>query len=213
MSLNTTDSLHTIRTPTARAPRPRHPINSHPHRCPSTTRRPTNPPLRPRPRPPLRHLTNTTPPGSRLTATPHPPLSQVLGRRGERGNGRGGAVAEWHGRHADTRCGKACTCTAHSVPRPPTHPSVSTVHPQMSPLGSTDPTPPLIFSMHHTTLQARIVLEEQQKLAAEEEDATDSTSVHAMRLRERGVRVDFLLMLTHELNLWEWATVGREPCI
>ena len=45
--------------------------------------------------------------------------------------------------------------------------------------------PPLIFSTHSTTLQARIASEEQRKLAAEEEDATESTFVHAMRLREK----------------------------
>jgi len=36
--------------------------------------------------------------------------------------------------------------------------------------------------------------------------ATAGTQAHAEMLRRCGVRLDFLLLLTFQLNLWEWKT-------
>ena len=57
------------------------------------------------------------------------------------------------------------------------------------------------------TDQGVIASEEQQKLAAEARDQlTAGTPAHAVELRARGVRVDFLLALTFALHMWEWKT-------
>ena len=66
------------------------------------------------------------------------------------------------------------------------------------------------------TDQDVIASEEKQKVKAEAEDdpatagtpahVTTQRPAHAEKLRDRGVRIDFLLSLTFVLNLWEWKT-------
>ena len=55
---------------------------------------------------------------------------------------------------------------------------------------------------------AIIVEEEGKKSQAEAEDAAraPTTAEHADMLSNLGISVKFLLLLTHELNLWEWKT-------
>ena len=52
-----------------------------------------------------------------------------------------------------------------------------------------------------------IASETQHKQAAEVDDkATSGTPDHATKLRDYGVRVDFLLALTFALDMWDWKT-------
>ena len=54
---------------------------------------------------------------------------------------------------------------------------------------------------------AVIASEEQHKAAAEADDKpTAGTPEHAEKLRCCGIRIDFLLFITFELNMWDWET-------
>jgi hypothetical protein len=51
-----------------------------------------------------------------------------------------------------------------------------------------------------------IAAEEKHKAAAEHEDGQSSPEEWARDMNARGIRVDFLLALTRDLNLWDWET-------
>ena len=53
-----------------------------------------------------------------------------------------------------------------------------------------------------------ILIEEQLKIDAEAEDAEAAAgpTAHALHQRCRGARVDFILAMTFDLNLWHWKT-------
>ena len=57
------------------------------------------------------------------------------------------------------------------------------------------------------TDQSVIASEERHKLSAEAEDQeTAGSPAHAAKLRNCGVRIDFLLALTFEFDMWDWKT-------